>query len=90
MNQRPKRDGRPGSWVSFAARAMAVLHLVAIPVIYLWVEMENVHERGAEAIGSPHEAPGGITFLMQVYLAVSGALFWAAIATMIDLMQKRK
>ncbi len=82
-------DRKFRSWVPGAARVMAVLHLVAIPIILLWVERENVHERGANSIGSIYEPPGGVTFLMMAYLAVSGALFWAAVAEAINLLREQ-
>ncbi len=80
-------DNRMG--IDLYAKIFAVLHLIAIPVIIYWSYTEARDADYDSILGRVHDPPGGMTFLMQLYLALSGALFWAAVAAALGLLRTR-
>jgi hypothetical protein len=93
---KPIPPGRLAAAVEVGAKIFAVLHLIAIPIILSWscseeqsAYQDSILEAQAKYFGTPrsykHEPPEGVTFLMQLYIALSGALFWSAVAAALGL-----
>ncbi len=66
--------------VERGTQVFAVLHLIAIPIILYWAYSEWQTAYYYSLTKSLYKPPGGVTFLMQIYIALSGAIFWAAVA----------
>lgn len=66
--------------VKRTAQIFAILHLIAIPIILIWWHVESEHAYRALILQRPYKDPVGVTFWMQLYIALSGAIFWAAVA----------
>jgi len=88
---KPIPPDRLAAAVEVGARVFAILHLIAIPIILIWWHAEaqsayddRIMQAQSNAFGwgrsYVHKPPGGVTFWMQLYIAFSGAIFWATVA----------